>query len=212
MNYVFVTLSDWNLSLFNFQSVQSVDKSLFSNRQTINIINWWKTIIVQRWNRHSFFFIPPQNKNPFTTNYLIHNSHNFILKMKMPIDSPKKKKNIICSNDSYRLDMCRRNYPTDVCNRGTAGKFVVFVISQQILLWSKWSMVFIVVYISLFFFIHISHYVSLSVCLCHSLLLLIYSNLWMLLFQCVQVPFILQIPNKHIYPFFSTPDSLNISF
>lgn len=26
------------------------------------------------------------------------------------------------STNSYRLDMCRRNYPTDVCNRGTAGK------------------------------------------------------------------------------------------
>lgn len=26
------------------------------------------------------------------------------------------------STTFYRLDMCRRNYPTDVCNRGTAGK------------------------------------------------------------------------------------------
>lgn len=26
------------------------------------------------------------------------------------------------SINSSRLDMCRRNYPTDVCNRGTAGK------------------------------------------------------------------------------------------
>lgn len=28
------------------------------------------------------------------------------------------------SINSSRLDMCRRNYPTDVCNRGTAGKCV----------------------------------------------------------------------------------------
>lgn len=33
----------------------------------------------------------------------------------------------ICYTDSYRLDMCRRNYPTDVCNRGTAGKCDIFV-------------------------------------------------------------------------------------
>lgn len=38
------------------------------------------------------------------------------------------------STDSSRLDMCRRNYPTDVCNRGTAGK-CNFIAGTTIITW-----------------------------------------------------------------------------
>lgn len=46
---------------------------------------------------------------------------NFIKKNFITATKKQKRIKFYQTNSISRLDMCRRNYPTDVCNRGTAG-------------------------------------------------------------------------------------------
>lgn len=77
-------------------------------------------------------------------------------------------------NRNYsRLDMCRRNYPTDVCNRGTAGKcgLIMFAtnlhqtplyIFSSLPFTNQWNLLFI--FLSYFFSFYSYHNICICVC------------------------------------------------
>lgn len=94
---------------------------------TIVVGNWFLFLLLLLW--HFYYSVPKFRHTAFHYRFVCFSSPHccwrddfwFCVKSDDWNWTPTIFYTTIPTN-SYRLDMCRRNYPTDVCNRGTAGK------------------------------------------------------------------------------------------